>query len=343
MLGMVLRPPWDDRMNRQRLLILVGALVSAVFLVLAFQGLHPEALLSSLKQVDIGGVLLATGLFLVSVVVISWRWQFLLNPIARVRLERLFQLVCIGYMGNNIYPLRAGEALRIVLLRRDEGVPLAPSATVTIVERVFDGVVMLSFILLGVSAGGVQNDVLNALTQVAMPLFALAVAVLLLVALMPRRAQALVERLTRFLPARLGGWISRLSSELLGGLAAFQNVGQLLGAALTSFGSWWVQGVVYWVLLLAFGIDQPFATALLLVGAVNLAGLIPASPGQIGVFEYFTVVVLQTAGVAQPQALSYALVTHAVIWLPATLAGLAYLFQRGLTLRSAQQIQQTAA
>lgn len=110
---------------------------------------------------------------------------------------------------------------------------------------------------------------------------------------------------------------------------------------LTSYGTWLVQGVVYWVMLLAFGIEQPFTIALLLVGAVNLAGLIPASPGQIGVFEYFIVLVLGAVNVEQPQALSYALVTHVVIWLPATVAGLIYLFQRGLSLRSVQQIQQT--
>ncbi len=330
-------------MNRQRLLILIGALISAVFLLLAFQGLHPEELLPSLANVDLGGVALATALFFVSVLVISWRWQFLLNPVARVPLLRLFQLVCIGYMGNNIYPLRAGEALRIVLLRRDEGVPIFRSTTITIVERVFDGVVMLTFIVFGVAASNIDNAVLNALTQVAVPLFAVGLGVLTLVALMPRRAQAIVEHLTGFLPARAQRPLNHLSSELLGGLAAFQNVGQLLGAALTSYGTWLVQGVVYWVMLLAFGIDQPFTIALLLVGAVNLAGLIPASPGQIGVFEYFIVLVLGTVNVEQSRALSYALVTHVVIWLPATVAGLIYLFQRGLTLRSAQQIQQTTA
>lgn len=328
-------------MNRQRLLILVGALISAVFLLLAFQGLHPEELLPSLANVDLGGVALATLLFFVSVVVISWRWQFLLNPVARVPLMRLFQLVCIGYMGNNIYPLRAGEALRIVLLWRDEGVPIFRSTTITIVERVFDGVVMLSFIVFGIAAADIDNPVLNALTQVAVPLFALGLGVLTGVALLPRRAQAVVERLTRFLPERAQRPLNHLSSELLGGLAAFQNVGQLLGAVLTSYGTWLVQGVVYWVMLLAFGIEQPFTIALLLVGAVNLAGLIPASPGQIGVFEYFIVLVLGAVNVEQPQALSYALVTHVVIWLPATVAGLIYLFQRGLSLRSVQQIQQT--
>ncbi len=328
-------------MNRQRLLILVGALISAVFLLLAFQGLHPEELLLSLANVDLGGVALATLLFFVSVVVISWRWQFLLNPVARVPLMRLFQLVCIGYMGNNIYPLRAGEALRIVLLWRDERVPIFRSTTITIVERVFDGVVMLSFIVFGIAAADIDNPVLNALTQVAVPLFALGLGVLTVVALLPRRAQAVVERLTRFLPEPAQRPLNHLSFELLGGLAAFQNVGQLLGAVLTSYGTWLVQGVVYWVMLLAFGIDQPFTIALLLVGAVNLAGLIPASPGQIGVFEYFIVLVLGAVNVEQPRALSYALVTHVVIWLPATVAGLIYLFQRGLSLRSVQQIQQT--
>ena len=51
-------------------------------------------------------------------------------------------------MGNNIYPARAGEVLRAVVLRRKEGVPVSASLATIIVERIFDGVVMLAFVFL---------------------------------------------------------------------------------------------------------------------------------------------------------------------------------------------------
>jgi glycosyltransferase 2 family protein len=54
--------------------------------------------------------------------------------------------VVIGYMGNNIYPFRAGEVLRAYVLRRREQVPMSGSLATVIVERVFDGLVMLMFV-----------------------------------------------------------------------------------------------------------------------------------------------------------------------------------------------------
>jgi len=40
-----------------------------------------------------------------------------------VSTRAMFPVVCIGYFGNNIYPARAGEVLRAVVLKRREGVP----------------------------------------------------------------------------------------------------------------------------------------------------------------------------------------------------------------------------
>ena len=52
----------------------------------------------------------------------------------------------IGYFGNNIFPARAGELLRAIVLKKDEEVPISASLATIIVERVFDGVVMLAFV-----------------------------------------------------------------------------------------------------------------------------------------------------------------------------------------------------
>src|SRR5512144_3167243 len=54
-------------------------------------------------------------------------------------------------MGNNIYPARAGEVLRAVVLKRREGVPISASLATVIVERIFDGVVMLAFVFVNLA------------------------------------------------------------------------------------------------------------------------------------------------------------------------------------------------
>ena len=81
--------------------------------------------------------------------------------------------------------------------------------------------------------------------------------------------------------------------------------------------------------------------ALLVVGTVNLAGLIPASPGQVGVYEFFASTVLMAAGIQQETALAYAIVVHIVIWLPVTIVGFLSLARMGLGVNAVQQARTT--
>ncbi|MBK9613300.1 lysylphosphatidylglycerol synthase transmembrane domain-containing protein [Candidatus Amarobacter glycogenicus] len=57
----------------------------------------------------------------------TWRWHYMLGPLKPVPLGRLFPIVCIGYMGNNIYPARAGEIIRSYVLKRKEGISMSAS------------------------------------------------------------------------------------------------------------------------------------------------------------------------------------------------------------------------
>ena len=88
----------------------------------------------------------------------------------------------------------------------------------------------------------------------------------------------------------------------------------------------------YWIVSFAFNLHIPYTAALLVVGVVNLAGLIPASPGGFGVYEFFGVLALGAIGVDKTQATAFILVNHLVIWLPVTLVGFFILFRRGLNL-----------
>lgn len=317
-------------MNRQRLAIGFGILVSIVFLVLAFRGLRPEVFFDSLRDVHplmvLGGALVYFG----ALALITWRWQFLLTPIKHITLPRLFQLVSIGYMGNNIYPLRAGEALRIVLLYRDEQVPVFRSTTITVVERIFDGIVMLTFILIGVRSNQLQNDLINGVISIALPLFVVGLIGFVGVALLPDVARRVRDVLLTPFPMVFKRLLVHISDEVLSALASLNSPTRLFQALFVSYASWMVEALVYWIVMAAFGFDLGYTAALLVVGTVNLAGLIPASPGQIGVYEYFASSVLMAFGIAQERALSYALVVHLTIWLPVTLAGFVFLVRRGM-------------
>lgn len=316
--------------TRQRAIVALGIIISAVFLFLAVRGLHPEDFFASLAQANGLLVLACAALYIVALVIIAWRWQFLLNPLGRVPLWGVTKLVFIGYMGNNVYPLRAGEALRIVLLKRNHGIPMLRATTTVLIERIFDGIVLLTFVLVGAGALPEQNDVIRTVLNVATPVFVVGLVGFFAVALLPDLARTLSERVISILPAPLRAPLTRLSEGLLAGLAGLRNPLALGGAVFASYATWLFAAWVFWVMMDAFALEIPFMGALLVVGVVNLAGLIPASPGQIGVFEYFGTVVMVALGAPRDVALAYTLVVHLIVWLPVTLWGFALLIREGL-------------
>src|SRR5262245_58328898 len=66
----------------------------------------------------------------------AWRWHYLFPPGSHP--SHLFNALMIGYMGNNVLPLRAGEGLRAYVASR-RGQRFWTVLATIVVERVLDG------------------------------------------------------------------------------------------------------------------------------------------------------------------------------------------------------------
>jgi uncharacterized protein (TIRG00374 family) len=334
-------------MNKnKRWIAVLGIVISGIFLWIAFRDLKPEDVWANIQQADLGWLLIGALVYFGGVTLISLRWRYLLRSIKSIPLPSLISLVAIGYMGNNVYPFRSGEVLRIMLLQRKHQVPLAKGTITVVVERVFDGLVMLTFILVSLVVLDVSSPEVRRVAMFAAPLFLIALAVFFVLAARPNLLRQLRTRVDRFLPEKVRKPLSGMVEDVLSGLEGLRSPADLAGAVICSFLSWGVEAFVYWLVSFAFQLNIGYPAMLLVVGVVNLAGLIPASPGQIGVFEFFVRTVLMAVGVAEAQATAYALVVHVVIWLPVTLVGFYFLARQGLhwdAITHARELEQQAA
>lgn len=260
----------------------------------------------------------------------TWRWHYLLRPLRPVSLTRLFPVVCIGYMGNNIYPARAGEVIRSYVLRRREGISMSASLATVIVERVFDGLVMLMFVFVALPFSPTPPW-LQKIVTLASVAFLGALIVVLAVAAKPAVVEGLYERwLSRWVPRRLRPHVSGLLARFLKGFSSLRSGRDVLMLFWTSIVIWLAETVKYWFVMHAFDFAVPFYVLMLMNGVVNLATTIPAAPGYVGTFDLPGIEILAAFGVDRDMAAAYTAVLHAALFFPITLLGAFFMWREQL-------------
>jgi len=315
----------------------IGVLISILFLWWALRGLKLEDLLAVLPKVNFWWLLPGIAVYFMGVWARAWRWHYLLRPLKKIPTLTMFPIVAIGYAGNNIFPARAGELLRAVVLKRRQGVPISASLATIIVERVFDGVVMLAFVFINLrKLAGLTSDsgFVGSIQSVALwgtVAFMGALGIFLLAAMFPLRTETILKRLiNRFVPGSMRNKLLGFVQRFLGGLESLRSPRDVLMVFLTSVVIWLFETGKYWFVMLAFPFRVDFFTLMLMNGIVNLATTIPSAPGYVGTFDAPGIAVLQAYGVDKAVAAGYTLVLHAALWLPITVLGLYFMAREGI-------------
>jgi uncharacterized protein (TIRG00374 family) len=256
----------------------------------------------------------------------------MLRALKPVPLGRLFPVVCIGYMGNNIYPARIGELLRAYVLKRKEEVSISASLATILVERIFDGVTMLLFVFIGLPLVPAIPGEWRTFVIAFSLLFFGALVVFFVIAASPSRFQSLYNWfIDRLLPTRFREPVRGFADRFLEGLYFLRSGRDVAMIFFTSLVVWLAETGKYWFVMHAFDFEVSFFVLMLMNGVVNLFTTIPSAPGYVGTFDTPGIRVLEAFGVSSEIAGAYTLVLHAALWLPITLLGLFYMWRESLT------------
>ena len=311
--------------------IIFGVLVSLLFVWLALRGLELDKVTYYLRTADYRWIVPGVLIYFLAVLARTWRWHYLLRPLKVIPLYRLFPITCIGYFGNNVYPARAGEVIRAFVLRSTEGISVSTSLATIIVERVFDGLVMLIFVFFALPFVGVEHiPTFYRITVVAASFaFFAALLVFLVMAFKQDLATKIYRKFSRLLPERFRAPADGFFERFMGGLKFLRSGRDVLMVFITSIIIWLLETVKYWFVMHAFTFTVSFIGLMLMNGVVNLTTTLPSAPGYIGTFEVGARV-LEALGVDYSLALGYTLVLHAALWLPITVLGGYYMLRQGV-------------
>ena len=330
---------------KQRWQIALGILVSIFFLWLTVPKLGLGTVAVYLRQAHYWWIVPGVVVYFGAVWARTWRWHYLLRSVKSISLRELFPVVCIGYFGNNVYPARAGELIRAFVLRRNNNVPIGASLATIIIERVFDGLVMLLFVVFAlpfVGANNIPSVYRSAIVTFAV-IFLAALAIFFWMAVDQRHVPAVYSFLAdHFLPGRFRGSVDAFYERFILGLHSLRSGRDVTMVFATSAVIWLTETVKYWFVLHAFGLQHQvsFVGLMLMNGIVNLATTLPSAPGYLGTFEVGASV-LAALGVGYSLAFGYTIVLHAALWFPITVLGAWYMWREGVRWRDFRSAEGT--
>jgi hypothetical protein len=333
---------------RRRLQLLAGIVVSLAAVWYSMRGVSLPEVWKALRHANPFFFLLVMLATLVGFGVRALRWRSLLTD-RRPSLDRLFSATMIGFMANNVLPLRLGEFVRAWALARSENCSKTMVLATVVVERVVDmlallGILGITLLVHPIEAGSQAAQ----LTQAgATSLIVLTVGLTLVLVVLERRpglAHGLVARLSSRLPERHRGKGLVALDHFVEGLRLFRDGPRLLWVFLLSFVMFGFFALAQQLSLEALGIHLPWYAGLSLMVIVAFAIMAPAAPGYIGTMNLACVAGLLLFGVGNRGLTnSYSWFYWLGQWLPVTLAGLFYLRREGLSLSSLHQAEEPAA
>lgn len=332
----------------------VGFGVSAIFLVLFFTTLDPSRLLRAISTANYWYVVPGVVFYLGSIFFRAFRWKILLAQMKEIPVSRLYPVVVIGYMANNLLPMRLGELVRGHYVGEREGISKISAVITIIIERIFDAMILLIFVataaffvpIVALAEGfeersGIYWPIL--VTGFSLP-FVISFGVLIAMAFRPAVLQRLGILVLKISPSRLSQQLEKTLGLLVEGLSSLRSSGTVLILFVLSVPIWLLEGGLFYMIGLGFELNKvyngPFEMMMAMVLVMSIANLgssVPSAPGGIGLFELVareTLVLLPLAVVDRSIAGAYVTVVHVALLLPMIILGQLFLWAQHLSLRA---------
>ena len=289
-------------------------------------------------------------LYFLAVVFRTLRWRFLLSHLKSIPVSRLFPVVVVGYMANNLLPVRLGELVRSYYLGQREEVSKSAALATIVLERVFDGVTLL--LLLAAAAlvlpvGGLVQDLAERsgipvylLVIGTVAPFVMVLSLMITAAHWPAWPIRVIAPLARRLPRRASASFLDLAELFITGLTSLRDLRRVQMLLALSIPVWLLEASMLYVIGFSFELQDHFSNQVEMVAVIlavtatsNLATSLPSSQGGIGPFEFFAIGTLVVLGVSAPVATAYTITMHLALLVPVVVVGLAILWWQNVSFR----------
>ncbi len=317
---------------------LAGVLVSVLFVYLAVRKVDLSESLRALGSVRPTVLGAATLVYLSSFPVRALRWRLILRGQKALSLGEIIGPVFVGYMANNVLPARAGEIYRAHFLGRRVQMSRSGVTASIVVERAFDGLMLVGVILLVFALFPRAHFLGGTALIVGLAFLGLAAGILFY-SLAVDRTHSAINRLLGFLPDTFREPIGARLGFFLQGIRGISTSGELLATGGYTVLIWILEACAVALAIASFGISLPPTGFGLVFALAALSTTLPSGPGYIGPYQYAFVLALGYFAVSRETALAVSIATQLALLGSVTLIGLVLLWAAQLPLGGSPEKQ----
>jgi phosphatidyl-myo-inositol alpha-mannosyltransferase len=324
----------------RRVAFAVVIVVGLALTAFAVTRIHLSDVADALVSVDVFWAILAFLLMAVSMVLRAEAWYAVLQPAVVTRTlgrGEVTRATMIGVFMSAILPGRVGEAGRAIVVSRRLG--RVSQHLPVVIGTLFSQTLLNVIALFGVAAIALASTPALKAHAGALALVALVPALLLALVL---AGPSLMERVSPRSPLmrRLASAMAVKLAELRRGLRVFRRPSAMSHALSAQLAAWALQLLSLYALLVAFDVQDTagIAAAAAVLTAVNVAGIVPVTPSNVGIFQAACVLVLVAWGVGTNTALAYGILLQGIEFAVALVLGLPALAGEHSSFRDLRQI-----
>jgi glycosyltransferase 2 family protein len=259
------------------------------------------------------------------------RWRLLLRPLGDVSIFKTTQAVYAGLFLNEIAPFHLGEIARAYPISRWLSTSLVAVVPSMALERLFDGIWLAAGLGLTAIFVPLPRNLLEAGDIFGMSIIVLSAGLMYLLVRKAREPRP--KQPGRPRPAAFR-WVRENLRKIESGLRTIGLSWTSAAAFLISFLYVVLQAFSFWSIMVAYGLKLSFWIGGAVFLVVRFGSVIPGAPGNLGLYQVFTVLGLTLFGVDKAVAAGFSMVVFVLLSTPLWGLGALALGGTGLTLAS---------
>jgi uncharacterized protein (TIRG00374 family) len=260
---------------------------------------HPDQVTDAIRKASLGWMGIGELGFLAFLVIRGWRWLIILRASApTAALSDATAVTGIGFAVNSVSPFKLGELIRIGAIAPRAGIGIGEAGATVVVERVLDVLALLVIALVAALLSGAGSHSLWLWSGVFL-ISAGAIAIGLLGFLMvsyPQPTIRVINRLAARFPSRIERLIDNFAASVLRGFTSLRSPRRLAAASLLSILTWLCIIAALSAFFRSLSSELTLPTLVLACTVLTISQAISITPGSVGTYEGFLVLVFSTFG-----------------------------------------------